>query len=118
MSEELREREREVEGEIKRDLERLEKDVEKLEEIEHEHSYKLIVNKAEKEWPERYIKGRQILELAGSPPDWIVNELVPGGGEDPEIGPDESVDLSFKAEPKGIKKFQTRKPKTNPGILG
>ena len=118
MSEELRAREREIERDIKHDLERLEQDVEKLEEVEHGHPYKLIVNKAEKEWPERYIKGRQILELAGSPLDWIVNELVPGGGEDPEIGPDESVDLSFKAEPKGIKKFQTRKPKTNPGVPG
>lgn len=117
MSDELREREREVEKEIKHDLERLEKDVEKLEEIERER-YKLIVNKKEEDWSERHIKGRQILELAGSPPDWVVNQLVPGGGEDPEIGPDESVDLAFEAEPKGIKKFQTRKPKTNPGAVG
>jgi len=123
MSDELREREREVELEIKRDEERLrddegrlERDIEKLEAMEHEHTtYRLIVNKQEKDWPERYIKGRQILELAGSPPDWVVNELVPGAGEDPEIGPDQSVDLDLKAEPKGIKKFQTRKPKTNPG---
>lgn len=78
-------------------------------------TYRLIVNKVEKEWPDRYITGAQILGLAGSPPDWVVNELVPGAGEDPEIGPTQSVDLSFKAEPKGIKRFQTRKPKTNPG---
>lgn len=124
MSDELREREHEIEREIKHDEERLrrdeeclERDVEKLEAIKHEHHpYRLIVNKEEKEWPERYIKGRQILELAGSPPDWVVNELVPGAGEDPEIGPDQSVDLAFEAEPKGIKKFQTRKPKTNPGV--
>lgn len=91
---------------------------EKLEEIKHEHgSYRLIINKAEKEWPERYIKGRQILELAGCPPDWVVNQLVPGPDEDPEIGPEESVDLDVKADPEGIKKFQTRKPKTNPGAL-
>jgi hypothetical protein len=43
--------------------------------------YKLIVNKSEKNWPERHIKGKQILELAGSPPDWVVNQLVPGSGE-------------------------------------
>lgn len=77
--------------------------------------YKLIVNKVPKEWPERYITGAQILVLAGSPSDWIVNELVPGGGEDPEIGPTQPVDLDLQAEPHGVKKFQTRKPKTNPG---
>jgi hypothetical protein len=123
MSDEQREREREVEREIVRDEERLkddegrlERDIEKLEAMEHEHHpYKLIVNKEEKDWPERHIKGRQILELAGSPADWVVNQLLPGPGEDPEIGPDQSVDLDFEAEPKGIKKFQSRKPKTNPG---
>jgi hypothetical protein len=77
--------------------------------------HKLIVNKVEKNWPDRYINGAQILELAGSPSDWVVNQLVPGGGEDPEIEPGQSVDLDPKAEPEGVKKFQTRKPKTNPG---
>jgi hypothetical protein len=118
MADEQVESKREVEKEIKHDLERLEKDIEKLEEIEHEHRYKLIVNREEKDWPERHIKGCQILTLAASPADWVVNQLVPGGGEDPEIGPDQSVDLAFEAEPKGIKKFQTRKPKTNPGSVG
>lgn len=126
MSDDLREREREVEQEIVRDEQRLredearlEKDIKKLEAIEHKHHpYKLIVNKEEKDWPERYIKGRQILDLAGSPPDWIVNELVAGPGEDPEIAPDQSVDLEHEVEPKGIKRFQTRKPKTNPGVAG
>jgi hypothetical protein len=123
MSDERRQGEHEIELEIKHDLERLkhdeerlEGDIKKLEAVEQEHRpHKLIVNKVEKEWPERSIKGRQILELAGSPSDWVVNELVPGAGEDPEIGPDQSVDLDFEVEPKGIKKFQTRKPKTNPG---
>jgi hypothetical protein len=123
MADELREPEREVEQEIRRDEERLrqdevrlEQDVKKLEAMEHEpHHYSLIVNKEERDWPKRFITGRQILELAGSPADWVVNELVPGAGEDPEIGPDQSVDLDLEAEPKGIKKFQTRKPKTNPG---
>jgi hypothetical protein len=125
MSDKVREREHEVEREIRRDEERLEhdeerleQDIRKLEAIEHEHHpYRLIVNKEEKDWPKRYITGRQILDLAGSPADWVVNELVPGAGEDPEIGPDQSVDLDFEAEPKGIKKFQTRKPKTNPGTV-
>ena len=77
--------------------------------------YNLIVNKEHKTWPERYISGKQILELAGSPTDWIVNQLVPGPGPDPEIQPDQKVDLDQQAEPQGIKRFQTRKPKTNPG---
>ena len=125
MSDDLQERKREVEREIAHDEQRLkedegclEADIEKLEAMEHEHHpYKLIVNKEEKDWPERYIKGSQILVLADSPADWVVNELVPGPGEDPEIGPDQSVDLDSEVEPKGIKKFQTRKPKTNPGAM-
>ena len=68
-----------------------------------------------KTWPEQFITGKQILQLAGSPADWVVNELVPGPGEDPEIGLEQRVDLDLKAEPEGVKKFQTRKPKTNPG---
>ena len=77
--------------------------------------FKLIVNKVEKDWPKQFITGAEILQLAGSPSDWVVNELVPGGGEDPEIGATQPVDLDQKAEPHGIKRFQTRKPKTNPG---
>ena len=77
--------------------------------------FNLIVNKAEKKWAEQFITGAQILELASSPADWVVNQLVPGPGEDPEIGLSQKVDLDHGAEPKGIKKFQTRKPKTNPG---
>lgn len=77
--------------------------------------FKLIVNKVDKAWAEQFITGAQILGLAGSPPDWVVNQIVPGPGEDPEIGPSQKVDLDPKAEPHGIKKFQTRKPATNPG---
>lgn len=77
--------------------------------------YELIVNKDPKTWPTQFITGAEILQLAGSPADWVVNELVPGPGEDPEILPDQKVDLDVHAEPKGVKKFQTRKPKTNPG---
>lgn len=80
-----------------------------------QRDYKLIVNKEPKTWREQFITGRQILQLAGSPADWVVNQLVPGPGEDPEIGLEQKVDLDEEAEPKGVKKFQTRKPKTNPG---
>ena len=77
--------------------------------------FTLIVNTAKKTWQKKFIKGAEILVLAGSPLDWVVNELVPGPGEDPEIGPDQEVDLSFDVAPPGIKKFKTRKPHTNPG---
>jgi hypothetical protein len=86
--------------------------------LHNEHKkdqFKLIVNKKEKDWEDQFIAGAQILTLAESPSDWVVNQLVPGGGEDPEIAPTMKVDLDPKAEPQGIKKFQTRKPKTNPG---
>lgn len=79
------------------------------------NSYVLIVNHKERDWPQRYITGADILTLAGSPSDWVVNEIVPGPGEDPEIAPTQQVDLSNEAEPRGVKKFLTRKPKTNPG---
>ena len=83
--------------------------------MDHKPAHKLIVNKVEKSWPEARINGAQILELAGSPSDWVVNQLVPGSGEDPEIGPGQFVDLDLHADPPGVKRFQTRKPQTNPG---
>ncbi len=79
------------------------------------NGYKLVVNKVQKDWPQQMITGAQILSLVGSPADWVVNQLVPGGGEDPEIAPTQEVDLDLHAEPKGEKRFQTRKPKTDPG---
>jgi len=77
--------------------------------------FELIVNKVPKKWPEKFITGAQIKALAGSPGDWVVNQIVAGPGEDPEIGDAQRVDLSEKAEPKGIKRFVTRKPTTSPG---
>ena len=83
--------------------------------MEHNKDHKLIVNKVQQSWTDQFITGAQILQLAGSPADWVVNQLVPGSGEDPEIGPAQTVDLDLQAEPQGVKRFQTRKPKTNPG---
>lgn len=77
--------------------------------------FHLIVNKKPKVWPEQFITGAQIKVLAESPADWVVNEIVPGAGEDPEIGNDQKVDLSPEASPHGTKKFITRKPTTSPG---
>jgi hypothetical protein len=78
-------------------------------------NYKLIVNKAEKPWPNQTISGSEILQLAGSPSDWVVNQLLPGPGEDPDIAPTQKVDLDLQAEPHGVKKFLTRRPATSPG---
>jgi hypothetical protein len=77
--------------------------------------FKLIVNKKEQEWPNEFIKGAEIKTLAGSPADWVVNQSFPGGGEDPEIGDAQEVDLKKEAEPNGIKRFTTRKPTSSPG---
>ena len=80
-----------------------------------DEKFNLIVNKKEEEWPHQLIKGSEIKTLAGSPADWVVNQKVPGAGEDPEIGDEQEVDLDKKAEPEGIKRFTTRKPATSPG---
>lgn len=81
----------------------------------NEHEFKLIVNKQEKTWDNEFITGAQIKKLAGSPPDWVVNQIVPGPGGDPEIGDEQKVDLKESAPPPGIKRFTTRKPTTSPG---
>lgn len=77
--------------------------------------FDLVVNKQQKSWAEQFITGTNIKTLAGSPADWVVNQTVPGPGEDPEIGDSQKVDLDHKAHPQGIKKFTTRKPTTAPG---
>lgn len=77
------------------------------------HSF--IVNKEHTTWPHQFITGAEIKQVAGSPTDWVVNQIVPGPGADPEIGDAQRADLSKDAEPKGEKKFTTRKPTTTPG---
>jgi hypothetical protein len=77
--------------------------------------YKLIVNKKQHDWPQQFITGADVKTLAGSPADWVVNLSAPGGGEDPEISDDQKVDLSLQADPKGEKRFTTRKPTSSPG---
>ena len=95
----------------------IEEAVEDIERAEHEERrYELIVNRKPYTWPHEKISGRQIKELAGSPADWVVNQIVDGPGEDPEIGNlTQFVELALNAEPKGVKRFTTRKPKTSPG---
>lgn len=78
--------------------------------------YQLIVNKKEQPWEHQFITGAEIKTLAGSPADWVVNQIVPGPGEDPEIADGQRVDLAKEAEPKGVKRFTTRKPSTSPGM--
>jgi hypothetical protein len=74
--------------------------------------YKLIINRKQYAWPEPRITGADIKKLAESPADWVVNQRVPGPGEDPEIGDQEYADLA----PNGVEQFTTRKPKTTPGV--
>lgn len=81
----------------------------------HGKQYDLIVNRAEHKWPKEVITGSEIKQLASSPPDWVVNQIVEGPGEDPEVGNDQQVHLDHDAPPKGKKKFTTRKPSTSPG---
>jgi Multiubiquitin len=78
--------------------------------MDDKKEFKLVVNQAEKEWPSPTITGKDIKKLAGSPADWVVNEIVEGPGEDPEIGDDQKVSLEGSR-----KKFITRKPTTSPG---
>lgn len=80
-----------------------------------QQGYDLIVNRARKDWPNPTINGTDIKKLAGSPDDWVVNQRYPGPGDDPEIANDQDVQLDHQADPKGIKQFTTRKPKTAPG---
>jgi Multiubiquitin len=94
----------------------IEEAVEDIERVEHQkRSYELIVNRKPHTWPDEEIDGSQIKTLAGSPSDWVVNQNIDGPGEDPEIGNNQRVHLALDAEPKGIKRFTTRKPKTSPG---
>jgi Multiubiquitin len=79
------------------------------------HKFQLIINKKPYEWDHQLITGAEIKRLAGSPPDWVVNEHIPGPGEEPEIADGQKVDLDLKAPPPGVKKFTTRKPTTSPG---
>ena len=81
----------------------------------NDKNFDLIVNKQEKTWENEFITGAEIKTLAGSPADWVVNQIVPGPGGDPEIGNDEKVDLKKDAPPPGVKRFTTRKPTTSPG---
>jgi hypothetical protein len=94
----------------------IEEAVEEIKRAEHDHPHELIINRKPFTWPKEEIDGRQIKELAGSPADWVVNQIVDGPGEDPEIGDSQFVHLALDAEPKGVKRFTTRKPKTSPGI--
>jgi len=80
-----------------------------------QHEYGLIVDKQPKKWPEQFITGGQIKGLANSPADWVVNEIIHGPGEDPEIADGQAVDLALVDPPAGIKRFITRKPTTSPG---
>lgn len=84
-------------------------------EKEHQPKYDLNINRKNFDFPRPLINGREIKELAGSPSDYVVNQIVSGPGDDPEIADGQDVPLDHQVEPKGIKRFLTRKPSTSPG---
>jgi hypothetical protein len=81
-----------------------------LEDAKNDH-FEIQINRKPFKWPAAAITGAEIKALAESPTDYVVNQIVDGPGEDPEIADAQSVDLSQH----GIEKFVTRKPKTTPG---
>jgi hypothetical protein len=94
----------------------IEEAVEEIERAEHhDRPYELIVNRKPLTWPKAKIDGLEIKTLADSPAEWVVNQIVDGPGEDPEVADHQFVELALHAEPKGVKRFTTRKPKTSPG---
>jgi hypothetical protein len=79
---------------------------------QHEKAhFEIQVNRKPYKWPNAIITGAEIKALAQSPADWVVNQIVDGPGEDPEVADGQQIDLSTV----GIEKFITRKPKTTPG---
>lgn len=73
--------------------------------------FKLIVDHKQKTWPEQFITGKQLKDLAGVDPDaYSVWQEVPGP-EDPEIQNDQKADLGGH----GVEKFFTGKKQTTEG---
>lgn len=73
--------------------------------------FEIQINRKPFKWPNAMITGAEIKALAESPADFVVNQIVDGPGEDPEIADAQPVDLSAR----GVEKFVTRKPRTTPG---
>ena len=78
-----------------------------------EKEYHLNINKKDYKWDKPIITGAEIKKLAGSPPDWVVNEIVDQPGEDPEVGDGQEERLDDPDHKR--EKFITRKPTTSPG---
>jgi hypothetical protein len=106
-------RAREAESRAEHEIEEAVEEIDRVE--HHDQPHELIINRKPHTWPKEEIDGLQIKELAGSPADWVVNQIIDGPGEDPEVGDHQFVHLALHAEPKGVKRFTTRKPKTSPG---
>jgi Multiubiquitin len=77
----------------------------------HPHEYRLIVDNRQHEWPMEFITGDEIKKLANvDPATYSVWEVVPGPGEDIEIGDHQKVDLKGHE-----KKFITGKKHSTEG---
>lgn len=78
--------------------------------VDHQKTFKLIIDHRPFEWPEPYITGAQIKKLAGVDPSYGVWQELPGP-EDPPVEDDQKVDLQ---EP-GRERFFTGKKTTREG---
>jgi len=74
------------------------------------HEFRIIIDHKPHEWPERFINGAQIKELAGVDRSYGVWQDIPGP-IDPPVEDDQRVDLS---QP-GVEKFFTGKKTTTEG---
>jgi hypothetical protein len=78
--------------------------------LEEKKEYKLLVDQKPYQWPEEFITGIQIKNLAGVDQSYGVWQQLPGP-DDPEINDNEKVDLK---EP-GRERFFTGKKTTTEG---
>ena len=60
----------------------------------HHHEYHLVVDNQQHKWPKEFITGDEIKELAKvDPATYSVWEIIPGPGDDIEIGDHQKVEL-------------------------
>lgn len=84
---------------------------EQASEHHHAHEYHLIVDNRPHEWPNEFITGDEIKKLAKVDlATYSVWEVVPGPGEDIEIGDHQEVDLKGRE-----KRFITGKKHSTEG---
>ena len=74
--------------------------------------FRLIIDNKPFEWPHPVITGNQIKQLVNAKPEYGVWQVVPGPGDDEEIGDDQKVELS---QAPGHNRFITGPKQTTEG---